>query len=193
VRPAARVRHELARRPWLSWTLVVALATTTFVATRAHGERVERARLEWGRSRAVLVAAAPVAPGDELAALVEVRELPAAMLPPSALAELPAGSVARQRVDPGEVVTGADVGIGSGLRALVPDGWLGVAVVEAVPSGVAVGDRVVVASAGVEVTTDAVVVGTGLDVVHLAVPRDLAATVAAASVSPDGVSLLLVP
>jgi hypothetical protein len=173
--------------------LVVALATTAFVATHVHGERVERARLAWGRAAPVLVASSRVEPGDDLAALVEVQQLPEPVLPPTALATLPPGAVARQRVDPGEVITDADVGNGTGMRALVPDGWLGVAVVEAVPSGAAVGDGVVVASAGVELATDAVVVGVGLDVVHVAVPAELAATVAAGAVSPDGVSLLLVP
>jgi hypothetical protein len=66
-----------------------------------------------------------------------------------------------------------------------------VAVIEAVPSGAGVGDVVAVASGGVVLAPDAVVVGVRDDAVLVAVPRGDDAAVAAAAAGD--VALLIDP
>ena len=85
-----------------------------------------------------------------------------------------------------------DVAAGAAPVALIPDGWRGVAVAEAVPSGSAIGDRVAAASGGIVLATDGVVVGQTGDAVILAVPAAEAAQVAAAGAAGE-LTLLLVP
>ena len=74
--PVARVRHVLARRPWLHWTAVLALAAGAGWAVAAGVAGVDDARRSWGTTRDVLVATADIAPGDDLAARTELRTRP---------------------------------------------------------------------------------------------------------------------
>jgi hypothetical protein len=62
-----------------------------------------------------------------------------------------------------------------------------------VASSAVVGDRVVVASEGIRLADEALVVGHGDGVMIVAVPDDEAPAVAAASSSPATVALLLRP
>ena len=103
------------------------------------------------------------------------------------------GAAARHRLGAGEIVVDVDVAATTAPRSLIPPGWLGVAVVETVASGAIVGDHVVVASDGVRLAADALVVGHGDGVTVVAVPDDEAPIVAAASGSTGGVALLLRP
>lgn len=188
------VRRLLVRRPWIHWVVVTAAAASSAAIVAERVGRIDAARAAWGDERSVWVAAADVAPGAPLA--VSVRRLPVAVVPLGALDpdhdDLPA--LARQHVTAGEIVTVVDVAptdLSSPL-ALVPDGWLAVPIVESVPSGAAVGDRVRIVSGGVVLAAEAVVVGHHEQVTLTAVPSDVAAMIPAAA-DADGVTLLLVP
>lgn len=177
----ARVRRVLARRPWLYWLAIGALATGTYVAVGNHARRHDAARDRWGRTSPVLITHMPVAPGEPLADSVRRTEWPEALAPPGAVMELEPGTVARQHIGAGEAVTDADVAPGEGPLALVPAGWAAVPIVESPPSGAAVGERVRVAAEGVIVAADGLVVGTvAPDVTLVAVPEADAAVVSAA-------------
>jgi hypothetical protein len=189
MRQLAKVRRVLARRPWIYWTIVAAVAAAGAIATLSALRGVDDERARWGDTDTVLVATRDVAAGEALA--VVERRYPVAMIPPAAVESLDIGAAARHRVAAGEIVVDVDVAASTAPRSLIPPGWLGVAVVETVASGATVGDRVVVASEGVRLADDALVVGRGDGVVIVAVPADEAPTVAAASSSTGGVSLLL--
>ncbi len=188
----ARVRHVLARRPWLYWLGVLLLAATAGLVVADAAARVDAARRSWGVTRPVVVAVADVSPGEELADVTDVRELPEPMVPAAAVSDLPGPATARQRIAAGEIVTAHDVAATAGPQALIPDGWRAVPVAEPVPSGVVVGDEVAVASGGIVVAGEGVVVGTREDGVLVAVPADVAAQVAQASANAE-LSLLLKP
>ena len=126
-RPLARLR----RRPSAYWLAVVALALlTTLVVTRAVGRaEADAARLGGLRRAAValvtLPAGATVGPGD-----TEVRSLPAALVPPGAVATPPEGSVVASTVHEGEVVLTARLAPSgtSALAAALPPETRAVAV-----------------------------------------------------------------
>lgn len=174
------VRRWLARRRWLPRALVVAAAVAVAATTLDRLDRVTAARDRWGDTVEVLVATADTAAGDVVS--VEVRSYPLAVVPRDAVAADRAGAplVARQRVTAGEVMVGADVAAAAPL-GLVPDGWLAVAVVETPGSGAEVGERVQVASDGVVIATDGLVVGHTGDATLIAVPADVAALLPVAS------------
>ncbi len=151
-----RIRRTLAKRPWLYWIVVAGLAVSIGASVLERVDRIDRARSAWGETRRVLVATADIDPGQPIAA--EWRSLPVAGVPPRAIRTEPDG-VARQHVSAGEIVTEVDVADGEAPLALVPDDWLVVAVVESPGSGAEVGERVVVASEGVVLAGDALVVG----------------------------------
>jgi hypothetical protein len=188
----ARVRHVLARRPWLYWSAVLLLAAIAGLVVADAAARVDAARRAWGVTRPVVVAVADVAPGEVLDDVTDVRALPEPMVPVDAVSELPAEATARQRIAAGEIVTAHDVAATAGPQALIPDGWRAVPVAEPVPSGAAVGDDVEVASGGIVVAGEGVVVGTLADGVLVAVSADVAAQVAQASATGE-VTLLLKP
>lgn len=186
----AQLRRLLARRPWLYWTAVGALALMIGVLVAQATSQVEAARESWGETRTVIVAAADIAPGDPLAGATASRDVPAPMVPDGAVTELDPTATATQRVAAGETVMMHDVASVSGPRALIPDGWLAVAIAEPVGSGVRTGDAVSVASGGLVIAEDGVVVGATGEAVLVAVPAGEAAQVARAVASGD-VALLL--
>ena len=185
-RSSARVPHRaivtyrrvLARRPWLHWIAVVVLAVATSAHILALDDRVEQARAAWGDTSSVLVADRAVAPGDPVVA--SSRDVPVALVPAGALGAPGRDPtlVARQHVTAGEIVTEADVA-GGGPLALLPAGWLAVPIVESPSSGASEGDRVQLASDGLVVASDALVVGRLDDVTLVGVPAHLAASLAA--------------
>ena len=186
----ARVRRRLARSPWLYWAGVGGLALVAGMSVARAGAGVEAARDRWGEPRTVLVATSDIAPGAPLAGLTAARELPAPLVPPSAVGELPAAAVARQDVAAGEVLVTADVGALGAPQSLIPPGWLAVPVAEAVPSGARPGDAVRVASGGTTLADEGVVVATGESATLVAVPSEVAAQVAQAASAADAVLLL---
>lgn len=188
-RPTVAARRLVARRPWVYWCLVAVTAAGLAASVLDRLDRVDAARDAWGESRMVWVAVTPADAGQPIHA--ERRAVPAAVVP-AAVADQADGTVARQRVGAGEIVTAADVAVSDRPQALVPDGWLAVPVVESPRSGAQVGDRVHVASDGFVVTADAIVVATLDDVTLLAVPADVAAAVPAAA-EAGSLTLLLTP
>jgi hypothetical protein len=189
---AARGRYELARRPWLYRTLVAAVAVTCGLVVADATAAIDDARDSWGVTRTVIIASADIAPGEELAGRTSRAVRPVPALPEAALASVPAGAVARQRIAAGEALVPADVAATAGPRSLVPDGWSAVAVAEVVPSGTAVGDPVVAAAGGVVLAGEGLVVGHAGDAVLVAVPADDAPHVAHAAATGE-LTLLLVP
>jgi hypothetical protein len=190
--PVARLRHVLARRPWLYWLAVLALAAAAGLVVADAAAGIDAARRSWGTTRPVAVTTVDVAPGETVSGRIAVRSVPEPMIPPDALEEVAPTAIARQRLAAGEMVMAHDVAATDGPQALIPDGWRAVAVAELVPSGAAAGDAVSVASGGILVTDDGVVVGELAEGVLVAVPSDVAATVAHAAVTGE-LSLLLEP
>jgi hypothetical protein len=187
---AARVRLQLARSPWLYWIIVAVLAATAglFVMRAAHG--VEATRQSWGDARPVFVAGRDVEPGSPLEGAVELRQLPAPMVPTDAITDLAPDAAARQRIATGEVVVAHDVSPTGAPQSLIPAGWLAVAVAEPVATAAQVGDEVAIATGGVVISTEGIVVGVVGDVLLVAVPADEAAAVAHAASTGDVAVLL---
>jgi hypothetical protein len=190
--PLARARHVLARRPWLYWAGVVALGAGAAVAAGRASASVDDARRQWGATREVVVATADLAPGDPLAGHVEVRSRPEPMVPAGAVTAFGPDAKARQHVSTGEILVRPDLAATGSPRDMIPSGWAGVAVAEAVPSGAHVGDEVSAASGGAVLAERGVVVGRSGEVVLVAVPAAEAAQVAAASAGGE-LELLLRP
>jgi hypothetical protein len=190
--PLARARHVLARRPWLYWAAVVALAAGAALAAGHAVGAVDDARRQWGTTRDVLVATTDVEPGDPLDGNVELRSRPDPMIPAAAVTTVEPAARARQHVSAGEIVVGPDVAASGSPQDMIPAGWAAVAVAEAVPSGVRVGDSVSAASGGVVLAAHGVVVARSDDAVLVAVPAGEAAQVASASASGE-IGLLLQP
>jgi hypothetical protein len=188
------VRRLLARRPWIYWLAVLVLVLAIAGAVRQRVAGIDAARRGWGETQAVLVARHDVRPGETIE--IDVRDVPLAIVPTAALTTDAAGSalVARQDVSAGEIVTSTDVGRGGrdGVSALLPDGWAAVPIVESPSLGAAVGARVQIASDGIVLAPDAIIVGYHDDVTLVAVPADVAPMVGAAA-EADGVSVLLLP
>lgn len=195
MRIISRCRHELARRPWIYWLVVVTLVVTVAASARSLGAAADARRDAWGRTVSVRVATRVIDVGEPLAAATEVRRVPAAIAPASAVSgDLDTSDQARQRVGEGEIVTATDLAPGPGVRGLIPDGSLAVAVTEAVPSGARMGDPVVVVADGVVLAADARVVRLADATTVVAVPADEAPAVAAAATAgSSGVALLLRP
>jgi hypothetical protein len=173
---------------------VLTAALGTGISLRERVAGIDAARRAWGEGREVLVARRDTRPGE--AVEIDVRELPAAVVPPGALGR-EAGTqslVARQDVSAGEVVTAIDVGRAgaAGAAALLPDGWAAVPIVESPPSGAAIGARVQIAAEGVVLAADAIVAGYHDDVTLVAVPADVAPMVALGA-RAGGVAVLLLP
>ncbi|HET6950937.1 MAG TPA: hypothetical protein VFI47_11205 [Acidimicrobiales bacterium] len=145
--PLAVLARRAFVRPALRRTTVLVLAAATVLATTAAAGAIGRARDRWGATRAVLVAAHDLGPGDRLApSTVTRRVLPAGLVPPSALTARPRDVVVRHPILAGEPVVPARLappGL-SGPAALVEAGQRAVAVPRG-PTGMpslAVGDRV---------------------------------------------------
>jgi hypothetical protein len=187
---AARVRLALARSPWLYWAIVAVLAAAAGLFVMRAADGVEAARQSWGETRPVYVAARDVEPGASLDATAELRRLPAPMVPADAVIDLATDAVARQHIAAGEVIVNHDVSPTAAPQSLIPAGWLAVAVAEPVATGAQVGDGVTVATGGVVIAADGVIVGIVGDGLLVAVPADEAPQVAHAAATGDVAVLL---
>lgn len=189
--PLARVRHVLARRPWLYWLAVLAAAVIVGLLVADATAGVDAARREWGEDRTVLVAGRDAAPGEALAAVAVAAVWPAPLVPVAALAaDADPAAVLRQHVRSGQLLVDADVVVTAAPMALIPEGWRALAVAEPVPSGAAIGDRVEIAAGGVALSDQGVVVGYRDEAVIVAVPAAVAPMVAHAASTGDAVLLL---
>jgi hypothetical protein len=188
----AHVRRVLAQHPWVYWAGVAGLAMLAGLLVARAAAGVDDAKAAWGEPRPVLVAVADIAPGSPLAGATELRSLPSPVAPDAAVSEIAAGATARQRIATGEIVVEHDVAPTGSPQALIPEGWLAVAIAEPVPSGAGVGDAVGVSSGGVLLARDAVVVGATADAILVAVPAGVAPQVAHAAAGGD-VAVLVAP
>ena len=182
-----RMRMLLARRPWLYWLMAGAIAAGVAVAVASAMGEVRRQRDSWGHATTVLVATRDVAAGEALDGAFASRDVPTAIVPPSALTAMPSGATATQRLSVGEMIVGVDVGAERGALALVPSGWLAIDIPRTdEPTDTArplfeVGASAVVLADGSIIADDAVVVAVAVDGLAVAVPRDVAARVAQAA------------
>lgn len=167
-----RVRLLLARRPWLYWLLVGLCAAGVWAGVAGAQAQVARARAGWGSTQRVWVAMADVTAGQALQAAA--RDYPAAMVPPSALTALPAGSLAAQAVAEGEVLVAGDVRDAT----TVPGGWLAFAIPADGAPALLAGDRVAVFGSGQQ-WCEGLVAAAGDATFEVAVPPDCAAALSA--------------
>ena len=175
----ARCRTAAARHPLVYWGLVAALGVVAVGTTWHERARVASARDAWGTTRVVAVTVHDLVPGDR----PDVRPvaLPVAMLPEAALDPdaLTADAVVVQHVGAGEVLTTFD--LGSGPLALLPPGWIALAVRLEPPPAVAIGDAVRLLTGDGVLADAAVVTGVDDNVITVGVPEQIAPTVAEAA------------
>jgi hypothetical protein len=169
------------------WLLVAAIATGIAAAAASAMGDVRRQRQAWGQATTVFVATRDIAVGEPLAGNMVTRDVPIAVVPPSAMTSMPADATAVQRVAAGEIVVTTDVVDATGPLALVPSGWLAIDIpstddpLETARSLFGVGDSAVVLADGSIVAERAIVVDVAPDGLAVAVPRDVAARVAQAA------------
>ena len=183
----ARARLVLARRPWVYWAVVAALASALAVTVDARLTSLDEARRNWGSTRTVLVAERPLEPGDPLD--VSPVALPVAAIPPGALDDVPVGARLHQRVAVGEVLTELDLTVVAGPAARAPTGTVVVALTDPLGRGVSIGLKVQVAADGLVIAESATVVEVIDDVIFVAVDASAAPTVAVAA--QQGIASLL--
>lgn len=183
------LRRLLIRRPWIQWMLITVVAFGIAASVHHRLQQVDVARDTWGDTLPVLMSTGRIEIGEPLR--VEVRNLPIAVVPKGAITDA-TDLVARQRIGEGEIVTRLDVVADRGPQAMTPAGWLVVPIIESPNSGASVGDRVQVASDGLVLSSQALVVGRFDDVTMLAVPAREAPLVPAAA-DAGSLTLLLEP
>ncbi|NNE13009.1 MAG: hypothetical protein HKN41_12285, partial [Ilumatobacter sp.] len=177
---AVRLRRILVRRPWIHWAVVGIAAAGAAASALDRSDRVDAAREAWGETSTVHVASRPLEPGDEVRATTV--EIPTALLGDHAApADVLDGAVARQRIAEGEVIATVDVVSQPGPTAMIPAGWLGVPVVESPASGAGLGERVLIASDGLVIGEEALVIGRVDGVTLVAVPAEIAPVLPAAA------------
>jgi len=184
---AARARLVLARRPWIYWAIILALASV--VAVTVHGQlgALDDARAQWGTSRRVVVAASDLEPGAPIA--TRSADLPEALIPAAALAELANDAILRQRVAEGEILTEVDIAARPGPAARAPAGTVVVAVPDPLAKDISLGAPVRIAADGLILAESATVADVTDGFVFVAVePHDAAAVAAAAQ---QGLTTLL--
>jgi hypothetical protein len=185
MRASVRVRHLLARRPWLYWLAVAVVAAAAGAVVANAMAAVAEQRRAWGTPQRVVVATRDAEAGEPVGLVAAIASWPAPMLPPSAVRVVDPAAVLRRPVADGEVIVADDIAATAGPQALIPPGWLGVPVPEAVPSGVVTGALVTVISGGIVLATDAVIAGTLTEGVLVAVPSADAPLVAQAATTGD--------
>jgi hypothetical protein len=150
-------------------------------------EGIDAARRSWGRQQTVWVASAAIEPGTPIRSAT--RLMPSAVVPADAVVSDPAGTLARQHVGPGEIITGADITT-RGTAGLVPSGWVAFALPPAVGQ-FGVGDHLDVYAGG-QLASAGLVVGDSDAGLMVAVPPDSAPAIATAILT-DTVTLALTP
>ena len=183
----AWIRLMVARHPSIYWLTVGLIAAAVALSTARAVERVDAARRSWGRQQTVWVASASIEPGQPIHSAT--RLVPMAVVPAGAVDADPAGTAARQRVGPGEIITGSDINP-RGTAGLVPEGWVAFALQPSV-GHFAVGDHLNVYAGGLLVGAGLVVDATD-SALMVAVPADTASAMATA-IFADAVTLALTP
>jgi hypothetical protein len=183
----ASFRLTVARHPWIYWLAIAIVAGVVAVGSASALAGVDAARRSWGQQSTVWVASAAVSPGAPITATT--RELPRAVVPVGAARENPSGTIARQRIGAGEIVTIDDVAA-AGSAGLIPRGWVALAVPGSSQHFTS-GDHLAVYS-GAAFVSAGLVVDEGDSELMVAVPASAAPTLAAALLV-DAVTLALTP
>jgi hypothetical protein len=183
----AAVRLMMARHPWIYWLAITVVAATVAVGTASALAGVDAARRSWGEQTRVWMTTSSIDPGQPIVATARV--VPVAVVPAGATHADPAGAVARQRIGPGEIVTGDDVSA-TGPTGLIPAGWVAFDVPGS-SEHFAAGDALVVYSGDSFVATG-LVTETGDSDLMVAVPA-AAGPAMAAGLLADAVTLALTP
>ena len=174
----ARLRFEVARRPWIRWLVVIAIAIGAGHIARTAMVDLDRERRQWGDSRVVMVADVAHLPGDRIHA--HRVELPLAALPDGAVDELPDLAVAKRHLTEGAVVVASDLTGTTGPASAADDGS-GVVAIGVADSAPQAGARVQVVAEGVVLADAATVVAVSDLTVYVAVPLAAAPIVAEAA------------
>jgi hypothetical protein len=178
----SRTRWMLARRPWIRWLMVAAAAALAARGVMTELDSLHRARDRWGTTEQVLVATRELQPGDDVAGAVVRRAYPLQLVPAAAVRAAAGDAVVVHSVSIGEVLVDSDIGVLDGPLALLPAGWLAVAV----PGDTAVtwvhpGDAAVVLADGHTAAARAIVLSRTDTEVVVGVPAADAAIVADAA------------
>ncbi len=179
----AKLRVTLARHRWIRWVIVALAASLAGLFATQRVAVVDAERDAWGTTVDVVVARADLAAGDSIdgATTVHTEPWPAALVPASALREVPADARLRQRVNAGEALTEADISSGVGPASLADEGTAVVGISDALARNATVGLDVQVSSEGIVLAAHATVVEVTDDVTYVAVAIDDAPAVAAAA------------
>lgn len=187
---AVRARYELARRPWIRWLFVVALAAGAAHLVRREMSDIEQAKREWGDSATVLVAKTGHAPGEVIRAASV--ELPVAALPDDPLTEIERGTRTRRHLVAGEILVAQDVTGSTGPAATADDGDAVVLVPHRTPVALEAGLSVRVVGDGVVLAETGTVMSSVGEIAFVAVPEESAPLVADA-VRKDVATLVFLP
>jgi hypothetical protein len=178
------------RRRWAYWMIVTMISAVVAWSLQQHAASVEHARSSWGTTRTVMVATADLQPDGALDAIA--LEMPAAMVPSAAIAEIPPGARVHQRVMDGEIITAADLVAADGPAAHAQAGSVVVGVIDPLTRNGSIGLIVQVVSEGVVLAEHGTVVAVVDEVIFVAVDEREAPSVAAAAQSGLA-SLLFLP
>ncbi len=173
------LRLLLARRPWIRWLVIVAVAVTAAASVHAQLQSVDAARDAWTNRRRVPVATAAASPGDVLT--WEWRDIPAVGVPDDVALDIADQPVARRHIGNGEIVVDADLAVGAGPAAGADSGDIVVPISDALVTDPSIGLDVAIYSDGVVLADDARIVHVEASVVFVAVDSDVAPMVAAAA------------
>ena len=171
----AWIRLMVARHPWIYWLTIAALASLVGLSAQRAVAGVDAQRRSWGRQQSVWVASAATEAGEVIAA--DRSEVPAAVAPVEAALEVRPGTVARQHIGAGEIVTSSDI-TAAGPAGLIPADWAAFALPASVEH-FTTGDHVGV-YAGDQFLTPGLVVATGETDLMVAIPAASAPALAAA-------------
>jgi hypothetical protein len=108
-------RLVLARRPWIRWLTVSAVAAAAGASVHVQLQSLDAARAQWTDQLRAPVATAALSPRDEL--VWEWRSIPAVGVPDAVALSIPDGVVARQHLGTGGIIVEADMSVGDGPAA----------------------------------------------------------------------------
>jgi len=172
-------RLVLARRPWIRWLTVGAVAAAAGASVHAQLQSLDAARAQWTDQQRVPVATATLSPGDVL--VWEWRSIPAVGVPDGVALSIPDGVVARQHLGTGEIIVDADMSVGDGPAAGAAAGRVVVPVSDPLVTSPAVGLDVTIYSDGLVLADEARIVQVDGAVVFVEVDATDAPMVAAAA------------
>src|SRR6056297_781252 len=177
----ARGRQFLARHPSAYWCTVALCAALAAWTVHQRIAAIDAERAAWGTARPVLMATAPLGPGDPIdAGDLRLVDVPEALAPERALAELPEGTRLRQRVGVGEILVDEDVTAAPGPAGRAPAGSVVVGLAAPDGDGAEIGLAVRIVADGIVLAHDATIVDRIGTTVFVAVPARDGPAVAAA-------------